>query len=289
MKCRSWLISILQVLMVIIVWPILGDGFRAGTLIKTPSGHQLVELLKEGDVVVSYDFSSQVIAEDKIIKIGKHTSNNNVKIVANGAEIIMHQNQRLYVDSGSKMLWTGASKLKSTEQLVDVQLRSISIETIEISNQATDLYVLSTQEHHNFFVGEADFLAHNIAFVLGAVWGFEIVVDIAVPVFMAAGSWVYGNFFGSSNSSKLGIKRPNDNDWNHFLNNKLHDHGFNEKDPNKIWPTAEKALLAAIADDKIKEGSKYAVNAMTEYGLLEITGKVVNGIVRIGTMYIKKG
>ena len=151
------------------------------------------------------------------------------------------------------------------------------------------MYFLSTQDHHNFFVSESDILTHNVAFVLGAIWGFEIVVDIAAPVFMVAGSWVCGKLFDNSSSSKFEIKRPNDNDWNHFLNNKLHDHGFNEKDPNKIWPTAEKALLAAMADDKIRDGSKYVVNAMTEYGFLEIAGKVVNGIVHIGTMYIKKG
>jgi len=76
-----------------------------------------------------------------------------------------------------------------------------------------------------------------------------------------------------------------DNDWWHYL--KKERHGFKGKDPKKIWNFAEKMLMAAMYRDELREGVKYTINSMTEYGVLEIVGKVVDGVVQIGTMYIK--
>lgn len=92
------------------------------------------------------------------------------------------------------------------------------------------------------------------------------------------------------------IPKPEGNDWDHiFKDEQGRKHGFtggpNDEDPEKWWERMYKSLVKAYEEGKLRDGERFKIidpqNVNPNFGDLTICGKVVDGIVRIGTAYLE--
>jgi hypothetical protein len=263
------------------------EGLLGGTQIKTAYGYVGIEDLKENDAVMSYDLIDHSLREDRVVRIIRQDADIFMRISFNDGLIEAGMEQRFYALRDGVSAWMKARGLKSNDLVLMGSQKWCRITQVVEIRGKTHLYRISTLKYHNFFVDGQDILTHNFVVATGIAAGFKFTLSVATSLISCGVMWLYTRMTGKKIACELKIKQPNSNDWNHFLNNNRHDHGFNGKDPKKIWNFAEMMLLAAMQQDELKEGALYAVNGMTEYGVLEVTGKVLNGIVHIGTMYIK--
>jgi hypothetical protein len=279
-------IKFLKMLLFFFNFHLIFGGFSGDTLVKVPGGYTPICELRVGDAVISYNFETSQLCTRKVLHVSYNTYIEYHKLIFyNAHQLNLALDQKLFVyDLG----WLESYKLMRGVHL-GYNEKSKIIHS-EIIYENIKLYELSIEEDQNFFVTHDDVLAHNVVFALGVVMGFEVAVDISLPLIVYVGAWAGSKIFGRSNN--LEIKPPNDNDWNHILNNK--NHGFNGGNGNNnhnysnfLWRLAEVIISKSIADGKITDGNLYKVAGETGNGVLEITGKVVDGIVHIGTMYFK--
>lgn len=142
---------------------------------------------------------------------------------------------------------------------------------------------MTIKKFHNFFVTEQDILVHNIAFILGAIWGFEITLDIAAPIFIAGGSWLYNKITGK----KYCLKPSCNNKWRHFFGkNNGPKHNFNGKDVNKIFCYADSYVLKMAAEGKLQEGIN-ELETVYNGSIFIIRAYVIGEMIDIGTMFFK--
>jgi len=267
------------------------EGFFVNTLIKTPHGSVQIQDLQENDVVMSYDFINSQLQTDRVVKIITQEVDKVIEICIGDSTVVAGLNQKFYILRNGKQFWIKAKNIRENDFVLTKAKAWKHITHVAYREQKNRLYLLSTQRYHNFLVQDEDILVHNIVILAIPILGFNVTLSVAAPLVGSACMWLYSKVTGNHppllHFNKFTIKPPSQNDWNHFLNNKLHDHKFNDKDPKKIWDFAYAILLAGINNDQIKEGLVYKVNGATQYGILEVTGKAINGIVHIGTMYLK--
>lgn len=173
--------------------------------------------------------------------------------------------------------------LKNLTELVRVD------QTTEIEKEVS-VYTLSVRENHNFFVSDQDIFVHNFILISyfvgeGLVWaGAGEIFSVAAAAFI--GWAAYKNGIDTRNFFPFQIQKPNKDNWEHHIL-KPRKHGFNGKDPKKIWNLTELAIIAAIRRNELENGRKFVTQYVTEYGTLEVVGKVVNNVVKVATAYIK--
>ena len=266
---------------------IYAGGFNGNTLIATPDGYVCISSLKIGDSVLSYNFESSQICTRKVLHVESHTDTEYRKLVFTNSE-------RLELALDQKLLITPYGWLDASQLVRRLQFGSSKKSQIlrsQYIRELIELYEISVEEDQNFFVTENNILAHNMVIVaLPLLVEALIIMDIAITAGMAIGVYFLGNWLNSDSSSSvnhLKIKPPNNNDWIHILHNKNHGFNNNNDDPDLLWSLAKSILVKAIADNRITDGNLYKVSEETGEGILEITGKVINGMVHIGTMYFK--
>lgn len=263
------------------------EGFISGTEIKTPNGYTNIENLKENDLVLSYNLKDRKIQEDSLCKICKHRFDRYIEIHINQEVLKAGPAQKFYCLRKENEVWVEAQNLTTDDCIYVEQNTWERIHSLVEVKENIQAYSLSTLQQHNFFVSRQSFLTHNVVFILGAVAAFEVILEITAPAIVFSAMYLYCKMSGKKLFFPFTIHPPNDNDWKHIMNNNRHDHGFNGKDPKKIWDCAQAILMGAISKDEIRDNAKYIISGLTEYGVMEIKGVTLDGIVRIGTMYIK--
>ena len=91
----------------------------------------------------------------------------------------------------------------------------------------------------------------------------------------------------TNNYNPFTINKPNIGKWNYHIM-KPPKHNFNGIDPHTAWELTEKAIIAAIKNNELKNGYEYIINYATKFGNLVVKGKVINNVAEIGTAFIKK-
>ena len=76
--------NLLILLISILTNPLFGEGFIAGTLVKTLNSYIPIEQLTENDLVVTYDFKKNILVDSKITKTRKNKVNKIIQLTING-------------------------------------------------------------------------------------------------------------------------------------------------------------------------------------------------------------
>ena len=141
-------------------------GFITGTLVKTENNLVPIEQLKVGDLVVCQDNNNQSLLRpitsilyNKMASIARLKINNNY--------IFTDINQQFYLLTEKK--WCSVQKIKSGQKLLAHNKDFVILEDIEIIKITDDVYDLSIEEFHNFFVSQDNILAHNFVVTIPVV------------------------------------------------------------------------------------------------------------------------
>lgn len=194
--------SINSILLIVIFFnnTLLSEGFIAGTLVKTKDKYIPIEQLKENDSVVSYNFNGKNTFESKILKVKKQNYNQCIKLILGNKEIITAPDHKFFCPL-KKGNWIEATNLQNNDFILSGIKELVRIESLFKSNLDTDFYCLSIENNHNFFVSEKDIFVHNVApavFILGAIGGFEITLDIA-GLFGGIAAYAFSRAFNKPN------------------------------------------------------------------------------------------
>lgn len=142
------------------------EGFAAGTLVKTPHGYVQIDALQPKYQVATYSFSEGFQKHSFISAVCKQHVCTYIHIsYKHKSEYGVLQtavDQKFYISSVEK--WVTAQDLCNSPSLQE----QFDCEIVEIKqiNEELDVYKLSIEENHNFYVGNETILAHNFAIEL---------------------------------------------------------------------------------------------------------------------------
>lgn len=157
---RSLPMPIIALLLLLVPTIIFSEGFRAETLVTTPTGPRLIKQLAPGDSVISRT-ETGTTTEAVISAVAKKATLDGHELVIAGETILADKHQRFYVvDHG----WRTTEEIKPGDLLVGLDSRTVCIEDVRVCDKKlAAVYMLSVAQHHNFFVGNPPVLAHNIS------------------------------------------------------------------------------------------------------------------------------
>jgi hypothetical protein len=175
---------------------LLAHGFEAGTLVKVPDGHVAIETLVPGSVVMSCDVGLRCVPA-RVIAVGMNKVSEHLEVTTDSDTIRTSAEQKFKV-AGE---WVEASALKRFAQITDSQRGSVSIVKTKLIKHPLNLYWLTVEEHHNFYVSGADLLAHNVLGLFALIPVAPLIgqtIFTAVIGTVAIGAFTQGPFQSSS-------------------------------------------------------------------------------------------
>lgn len=181
---------------------IISTGFSAETLVKTPQDYKAIKDLKQYDFVVCYDYINNQQKNRTITNIQKKTISKYLKIKLPDQSIITNSLQQFYFPSIKKWL-TILTAIK--KKLLPQDARLFSLKTI---SDDIELYEITIEEFHNFYITHQDILVHNNIATLVLTIGQHAVV----PALARIGCGILAGF---------GISRFNKKQKNYVQNDNL--------------------------------------------------------------------
>jgi hypothetical protein len=148
-----------------------GEGFIAGTLIKTPSGYTPIEKLCIGDSVICYDSKDRCI-ERPITHVIKKQTRTIVQLTVGDELIVVEADHKFYLPQENT--WVEARALAPGHVLLKHCTELVVVEEAQEILQPADVYDISVADYHNFCVSHQDVHVHNfIPFIIvGISWAF---------------------------------------------------------------------------------------------------------------------
>ncbi len=148
---------------------LLGDGFCAGTHVKTPGGYAAIEQIKQKDLIIGFDARLGVCAPCIVNAINKKRVNQVIRLTTGGQELYVGCQQRFLClnqrrnDLKRWLIWTKVRDLKRGMRLLSANKISVCVDTVQRMARPIDVYELSVAGAHTYIVTEHDLVAHNVA------------------------------------------------------------------------------------------------------------------------------
>lgn len=181
-----------------------GEGFVAGTLLKTADGYMAIEELREGDSVVCRDEEGNNTI-GVITGYCYHEASHIVVLYFEHTSVICAQDQLLFLQG---IGWQEAKNLAVGDTVINYAGEVCVVSAIEMCDAVKRIYDITVEDHHNFYVAELDILVHNMLVavpVAPAVASVVVMtaVKAATMVTVAAG-FIYSIFWGVKKSNGSG-------------------------------------------------------------------------------------
>ena len=281
----------LTLISLLIINPILGEGFVAGTLVRTSDYYVPIEDIKEKDLVTTFDFKKNVLVESEVIKISKKKIKKVIQLTIKGEVLEVAPDHKFYCpmveSSFFKNQWTKAENLKPNQFILSNIKEITRIDKVVEIKKEAQVYCISIKDNHNFFVTEQDILVHNFLimpalYALGTyiVTTYEIKLTVSFLGMVAYGigsrmqngkvktigklavaSGATGqviNLMANNNKSSDNFSGDNEDGGN----NNYNDPNNNDDDYSKLPKKAAKILAAQKAAEKgYKKTKDYNFNS----------------------------
>ena len=146
--------------------------FSAGTDISTPSGEKPIEQIREGDSVYVYDLAEQKVIISHVSEVFRSTTNVWYDVTIQGDDTVRcTPNHPFWVPSQNA--WIQALQLKpGMAVLLEDGRESTVISSIpHLLRRAELTYNFSVEGAHDYFVGKAQILVHNMCAAASAAEG----------------------------------------------------------------------------------------------------------------------
>ncbi len=142
--------------------------FAAGTRVRTGTGWESIEALREGDTVISCDFQGEQCVSKTITKTMVSDTLSIVHLKVNGELIEITPNHPVYVVDDGQEEFVAIGTLKVGDTILALNGERLAIEELEIEKLAEPMkvYNLEVDYTHNYYVSSPDgepqdLLVHN--------------------------------------------------------------------------------------------------------------------------------
>ncbi|HVX00943.1 MAG TPA: polymorphic toxin-type HINT domain-containing protein, partial [Candidatus Babeliaceae bacterium] len=126
------------------------DGFTGLTPIKCSDGYKAIQELKQDDLVFGFNFTTNERSLEKIKRTACFKVNSIVRLGFGNQTLEMALDQRLFVPTIKR--WVTAQQLVSDPDLVRQLQETYPLKTIDLIVQDTEVYALTVENIHNFYV-----------------------------------------------------------------------------------------------------------------------------------------
>lgn len=169
-----------------------GEGFGAGTLVKTPTGYVPIERLKVGDQVVSCADPAQDgsvgqggdVLTSVVSAVSSRIVRNSILLGTVQGPLFVDPKQALWAGPG--VGWVRAEAIVPGLVVPSLSGLDVIIESCYCTQEETVVYSIEVEKYHNFFVTRDDLLAHNLVFVAPALAEGLVFVACAIGACICA-------------------------------------------------------------------------------------------------------
>jgi len=136
------------------------NSFIAGTLVRTENGLKVIEDIRIGEMVLSYNESTDLQEYKEVVHLIQGEKEYElVQIKLSNEEGIESTSKHLYfVDND----WVEAKSLKVGDKLTQYSSqKDLSVVEIVVIKRTSKVYNLTIQSNHNYYVGNVGALVHN--------------------------------------------------------------------------------------------------------------------------------
>ncbi|MCP4361917.1 MAG: hypothetical protein GY796_28225, partial [Chloroflexi bacterium] len=134
-------------------------SFSGDTLVSTINGLEAISALDEGDWVLAYDEATGTIGYYPILAIWVH-NDPVIVLLTIGGEIIETTPEHPFRTAGGG--WVAAGSLQAGDQVQKADSSYGIVEAVKFVYQLQPMYNLTVATAHTFFVGDGQWLVHNI-------------------------------------------------------------------------------------------------------------------------------
>ena len=136
------------------------NSFSADTTVVTKDGDTPIHEIEIGDYVLAWNEDTGEIGWYKVTDTIHHTDEVVVHLTIDGEEIETTPEHPFYVEGKG---WTDAEDLQPGDDIRQADGSTGEVESIAIEETSQEMYNLTVDEAHTFFVGDGQWLVHNCA------------------------------------------------------------------------------------------------------------------------------
>lgn len=232
-----------------------GEGFIAGTLVKTPEGYTPIEKLKVDDVVISFDLQGACVERRVTHTQQKHAGGFFI-VTVNGQAITVADDHKFYL--APEKDWILADELKAGHVLLKNCFEPVVVEHVKAVALKDVAYNIAVEEFQNFCISHEDILVHNVIPLI--VWGAGGIAFAGWDAIGAATVYTVGALAATwavnRAMRKMGAKGGVDYDYDDIIQN------MTRKDARKIagekgWKEVNDAPIDSHGQPVFKDGTRY--------------------------------
>lgn len=155
-----------------------GEGFVAGTLVKTPYGYAKIDELAVGDSILCNNFDG-TFTTSTIIRTYKKLYTRLIRLVVDHTIIYVEPHHLFYLPCQKR--WCKASELCNGGALLKGIDDTVIITDIHETRGALYLYDISVDTYHTFYVSQEDITVHNAIGELLSATFYSALSSAGVP------------------------------------------------------------------------------------------------------------
>lgn len=146
-------------------------SFSADTMISTNNGKKRIDEIKAGDMVLSFNETTQTKEMDSVVDVSRHTIDEMLEISFGKDKIKVSASHKLYTKKG----WIEAGDVKVGDKLLKEDLTDVIVTKIRKKKERLEVWDLTTAQNHNFFASGV--LVHNVGCeIIASVDGIQVTV-----------------------------------------------------------------------------------------------------------------
>jgi RHS repeat-associated protein len=135
------------------------NSFSADTKVTTKDGDKSISKIQIGDFVLAWNSETNQISFYRVTDTIHHTDKTIVKLTIGDETLTTTPEHPFYVESKG---WVNAKDLKIGDAIRKANGSADKVKSIKIELSTQEMYNLTVDQAHTFFVGDGQWLVHNI-------------------------------------------------------------------------------------------------------------------------------
>jgi hypothetical protein len=160
------------------------NSFSADTDVSTPDGDRPISEIEVGDTVYAYNESTGEVGEYEVTATINHVDEDIIHLYLDGELIETTAEHPFYTEDE---VWVDAADLTAGDQILSLDGDYGTVERVVVVEDANQpMYNLTVDEAHTFYIGEGDWLVHNVDCDFWLSGNFSKIADTDLPTSIKA-------------------------------------------------------------------------------------------------------